>query len=349
MMSTFYSEGDLRFFRLAKGLDHSTVALRKVFMQEWNSLYPSTPWQNNSTSGLQLLAEERAESRLYDPAYRRDYQHIKDNLSCGNVEEWDVTTLVFALKYSDALTQSRSSRRGRRILRAVHQLKEVRNSLIAHAWKSAISQSKFKRNIDILSQAVGVLVTNSDPLVEKLQTLKNETEFLTGDIVKYKQWLNDDFENLLLLEKDLERFEGKIKISDPKNGTSTLAVEEAGGFESAGNSEIILRLRTRVAKLERVVTSVDLTPSPSKPSIFHSERYIKMMNKANFLRFNFRWKDLVKFLQEFTCSSDVDIKLLAGILQATGHSHSSRSKKKEEFQALTDLIPNIHMANNGYV
>lgn len=191
-MSTIYSDGELRFFRLAKGLvDHSTVALRKVFIQEWNSLYPSTPWQNNSTSGSQLLAEERAESRLYDPAYRRDYQHIKDNLSCGNVEEWDVTTLVFALKYTKALTQSRSSRRGRRILDAIHQLKEVRNSLIAHAWKSAISQSKFKRNIDILSQAVGVLVTNSDPLVEKLQMLKNETEFLTGDIVRYKQWLKD--------------------------------------------------------------------------------------------------------------------------------------------------------------
>ena len=198
-------------------------------MQEWNSLYPSTPWQNNSTSGSQLLVEEKAESRLYDPAYRRDYQHIKDNLSCGNVEEWDVTTLVFALKYSDALTRTRSSRRGRRILGAVHQLKEVRNSLIAHASKSAISQSKFKRNIDILWQAVCVLVTNSDPLVEKLQTLKNETEFLTDDIVKYKQWLNDDYKNLILLEKDLERFEEKIKISDRKHDTSTLAVDAEAG------------------------------------------------------------------------------------------------------------------------
>ena len=131
------------------------------------------------------------------------------------MEEWDVTTLVFALKYSDALTQSRYSRRGRRILGAVHQLKEVRNELTAHAPKSAISQSKFKRNIDILLQAVGVLVTNSDPLVEKLQTLKNETEFLTGETVKYKQWLNDDYKNLLLLERDLERFEEKIMISDP--------------------------------------------------------------------------------------------------------------------------------------
>ena len=352
-MSTIYSDGDLRFFRLAKGLDHSTVALRKVFIQEWNSLYPSTPWRNNSTNGSQFLAKEKAESRLYHPAYCRDYQHIKNNLSCGNVEEWDVTTLAFALKYSNALTQSRSSRRRRGILGAVHQLKDVRNKLIAHAPKSAISQGKFKRNINILLQAVGVLVTNSDPLVEKLQTLKNETEFLTGETVKYKQWLNDDYKHLLLLEKDLKRFEEKIMICDPRNGSSTLAVDaEAGSseIESASNSEIISGVRTRVAKLERVITSVDLTPSPSKPSIFDSKRYIKMMNEAYFLKFNFRWKDLMKFLQEFTkCSSNVDIKLFAGILQANCHSHSSRWKKREEFKALTELIPNIHMAKNGYV
>ena len=140
-----------------------------------------------------------------------------------------------------------------------------------------------------------------------------------------------------------------MKISTRKTDTNTLAVDEAGSFKSAGNSEIISRIRTRVAKLGRVVTCVDLTPSRSKPKIIHSERYIKMMNKANFLKFNFCWKDLAKFLQEFTRDSDVDIKLFAGIQLAAAicHSHCSRSKKKDEFQALTDLIPNALMANNG--
>ena len=159
-MSTIYSDGELRFFRLAKGLDHSTVALRKVFLQEWNSLYPSTPWQNNSTSSSQFLAEEKAESRLYDLAYCKDYQRQLIVRECGRMGCYHVGFCSKVLRVSDALTQSRSSRHGRRILGAVHQLKEVRNSLIAHAWKPAISQSKFKRNIDILWQAVGVLVTN---------------------------------------------------------------------------------------------------------------------------------------------------------------------------------------------
>ena len=344
-MSTIYSDGELRFFRLAKGVvDFSTAALRKVFIQEWNSLYESSPWQNNTTSGTQLLAEERASSRLYDPAYSRDYQHIKDNLSSGNVDEWDVTTLVFALKYSHALSTSRSSRRGRRILNALHQLKGVRNALIAHAYKSAISQSKFKRNIDTLSQTVEVLVTNSDPLVEKLHLLRSETEFLTKDLVTYKQWVKDDHDSLLLLEKDLERLEVKMKISSSNSDTQTQA-DIAGSSKAVGNSEIILRIRTRVAKLER---QVDLVPSRSKPEIFYSGRYIEMMNQSNFHKFNFHWDNLVKFLQGFTCSADVDIKLFAGIQQAAALCRSHcLSRKKEELKVLTALIPNTPKANNG--
>lgn len=102
-------------------MDYSTEALRIVFKQEWNYLYPATPWRDDHTSGAQILAEERRapESRLYDPAYSAEYQPIKDHLSSGDVEEWDVTTLVFALKFSHTLASSRSSHYGRRIGNAI--------------------------------------------------------------------------------------------------------------------------------------------------------------------------------------------------------------------------------------
>jgi len=76
--------------------------------------------QNNRTSGSKLLAKERSTSRLYDPAYSKDYQHIKDNLSCGDVEDWDVTTLVFALNYLGALSGIRFGYRWR-IQNAIYQ------------------------------------------------------------------------------------------------------------------------------------------------------------------------------------------------------------------------------------
>lgn len=349
-MSTIYSNGELRFFRLAKGVvDYSTAALREVFKQEWNNLYPSTPWQNNSRNGSQLLAEERPpsrRSRLYDPTYSKEYQHIKDHLSCGNVEEWDVTTLVFALNYSHALSRSRFSHRGRRICNAIHQLKEVRNVVLAHACRASISRRRFERNIDILSQAVGDLLTNSDPLVEKLQKLLTETEFLTEDLVRYKQWLKDDHDSLLSLERDLERLENKMKITTGENDNTP--VDKTGSSRTCDNSEIISRLRTQVAKLDRQVTttSVDQAPSRSKPEIFHSNRYIKMIDESNSLRFNFRWEDLEKFLQGFSSHGNMDIKLFAGIQQAAGLSHHSK-KKDEILEVLNGLIPGALMANNG--
>lgn len=344
-MSTIYSNGELRFFRLTKGVvDYSTEALRIVFKQEWDYLYPVTPWRNNSTNGAQLLAEEKARgSRLYDPVYCAEYQPIKDHLSSGDVEEWDVTTLVFVLKYSHALSRSRLGYHGRRIGNAIYQLKTVRNDVIAHGRKASISRRSFNRNIATLSQAVGDMLTNSHPLVGKLQMLATETEFQTEDLERYKQWLKDDHDSLLSLERDLERLENKMKIQPVRENDHTPS-DTAGSSSKSGNRKIISRIQTRVARLERhVTTSVDLVPSRSRPEIFHSDRYIKMINKSNFLSFNFRWEDLETFLKGFT--SDVDMKLFAGIQWAAALSH--RSRKEEALEVLNGLIPNALVANNG--
>ncbi|KAJ7330226.1 hypothetical protein OS493_022749 [Desmophyllum pertusum] len=60
----------------------------------------------------------------------------------------------------------------------------------------------------------------------------------------------------------------------------------------------------QVAKLDRQVTttSVDQAPSRSKPEIFHSNRYIKMIDESNSLRFNFRWEDLRSFSKDLAAT-----------------------------------------------
>ena len=196
---------------MAKGvIDYSTCALRKVFKEEWNYLYPSTPWQNDGTSVSQLLHEEKVQlrarnSRLYDPAFSSGYhQAVRDQLSYGDVEEWDVTALVFALCHSQALRGIRCGSRWRLVNDAIHDIKEVRNTVLSHASKASISRRKFKRNFDIVVQAVENLLTSSDPLVEKLKKLRNETEFVTEDLERYKEMLQQDHDGLLVLEKHLE-------------------------------------------------------------------------------------------------------------------------------------------------
>ncbi len=84
-------------------------------------------------------------------------------------------------------------------------------------------------------------------------------------------------------------------------------------------------------------------PSRSKPEIFHSKKYIKMINTSNFLRFNFRWADLEKFLRGY--GNDVDIKLFAGIQQAAALSHCS--KNTEALEVVNGLIPKAVLAHNG--
>lgn len=150
-----YTNEELCFFRLAKCVvDYSSAALRKVFKRKWNDLYGT--WRDNRTSGSQLVGRETSSSRLYHPSYCADYKHIKDKLEEGNADDWDVTTLVFVLKFSEALHPIRNGSRWYDINRAIYQIKEVKNTLLSHLPKASLSRHTFERNVDILIQAVKI-------------------------------------------------------------------------------------------------------------------------------------------------------------------------------------------------
>ena len=345
-MSTVYSNEELRFFRLAKCVvGHSTEALQVVFKQEWNYLHPSSPWQNDRTSGSLLLAEERPSSRLLDPAYSTEYQHIRDKLSRGNVEDWDITALFFALKYSHALSRIRYGSHWKRIESAIYRIKGVRNALFSHASKASISRNTFKRNVDILVQAVEDLLSSSDPLVDKLQKVRNETEFPTEDLLRYKQLVKDDHANLLLLEDGLKRLEDQVGTTTSQTVCETTESAE-GSPETSNNSEIVSKMCCRMDKLERqIATAVDLVPSRSKPTIFRSAKYIRLMNKSFYMSCNFRWGELEKLLREFNDDFDTDLKIFAGIQSAVGLN--LQSKKKDALNVLNSLRPKSSVVAHG--
>ena len=339
MSTNVYSEEELGYFRLAKGvINHATDALRKVFRNEWNYLHYATPWRNDHTSGTQMLAMEQPSSRLFDSNFANDYQPIKDHLQRGNMEHWDVTTLVFALLHSDALWGIRNNRDShwRRIKCAIYEIKDIRNKVLSHAAKAAIPPRDFTRVFDRLENAVKDLLSNSDPLIEKLKTLREETEFLTIDLINYKDLLQQDHKSLLGLEKHLESLENKINISLTKHeGTKRTHATSV----TSENGKIITRIRRRVDRIERDLSSGpdDLTPERFKPSIFHSAKYIRLMDKSNSMASNFRWEELSNFLKGFNDS--VDIQIFAGIQSAAALSH--RSRKGDCLKVLNDLIPKV--------
>ena len=348
MSTNIYTEEELRYFRLAKGvINYSTAALRKVFKDEWNYLYPAIPWRNDGSSGSQMLAEENAPSRysrLFDPNFANElYQAIKDHLRLGHVEEWDITTLVFALLNSHALSPIRnSSSRWRRIKKAIHEIKNVRNRVLSHASKASISRRTFDSTFDSLKEAMKDLLPRSHPLIEKLKTLRTETEFVTDDLVKYKKLLQQDYDKLLKLDKHIERLECKIGISS-LNDDETSKKSAKPNAETSKNSEIIAKFCSRVDKLEHELScrTVDLTPSRFKPPIFHSARYIRMVNKSSSMSYNFCWEELGTFLEGF--KDDVAMQMFADIQTAVALSH--QSKKEECLKFLKGLIPKALLAN----
>ena len=340
-MSTVHSEGELRFFRLAKCVvDHATEALRIVFKQKWDYLHRSSPWENDRTSGSLLLAEEKPSSRLLNP----DHQHIRAKLSRGNVEDWDITALFFALKYSNALSPIRSGSHWKQIESAIYRIKGVKNGLFSHASKASISRNTFKRNVDILVKAVEDLLSSSDPLVEELQRLRNETEFPTEGLLRYKQLVKDDHTNFLLLEEGIKRLEDTLGTKATSQTVCETAESGEGSSEmSNNNSEIVSQMCCRMDKLERqIATAVDLVPSRSKPAIFRRAKYIRLMNRSFYMSYNFLWGELEKLLQEFNDDSDTDLKILAGIQFAVGLS--LQSKKEEALDVLNSLLGKVSEA-----
>jgi len=260
------------------------------------------------------------------------------------VEEWDVTTLVFALNYSDALSGVRFGDRWTGIQNAIYKIKEVRNALFSHARKASTSPDTFKKNIEILLHAVEDLLTSSDPLFEKLQTLLNETEFPTDDLLRYKQCVREDQNSLLLLEKDVKRLEDKMKISTPT--IVTAIADDTRSSETSANSKIISRIRRRMDNFEREIKiPVDLVPSRFKPEIFRNARYIRLINNSVSMYYNFRWENHERFVKEF--SDDHDFKMFAGIQSAVALSY--QSKKEEALEHLNALVPNVLLEKYGVV
>ena len=105
-----------------------------------------------------------------------------------------------------------------------------------------------------------------------------------------------------------------------------------------------LTLCRRMERLVEVFSSpVDLAPARTKPAIFQSARYIRMINESSSMSYNFRWEGLGEFLRSF--NDDVDMQMFADIQAALSLSH--QSKKDKSLEMLNGLIPKLLTAEHG--
>ena len=152
--------------------------------------------------------------------------------------------------------------------------------------------------------------------------------------------LEDDYYNLILLDKDLKKLENIIQLQSSVTA-GTRSIETC-----SDNRSRISRMRHRMSKLKREVESrsVDLFPSRSKPAIFRSARYIRLFKRSYSLSYNFRWDELQIFLSKFDDDS-YDMKMFAGIQSVVSLSHQSR--KKQALAMLDSLILKVGSSNHG--
>ena len=338
-----FSKNELRFFRLDKCVvDHCSAALRKVFKREWNNLYPDFPWLDNRESGSKLVRKETSSSRLYHPSYRADYKDMKEKLKKGNADAWDVTALVFILKFSEALKPIRNGFRWYKIKNAISKIQKIKNELISHIPKASLSQNTFQRKVDILRQAVQDLLSPSDPLVAKLRTQRSERVFATDDLLLYKQMIKDVHNNLLFFKKNAKKLEEKNQLR------ASATVGTRSPDTRRDNGTLSSQMHLQIVRLERGIMdarSVDLVPRVSIPAIFKRRKYIRLVNTSFSLSYNFQWNDLTTFFQEF--DDDSDMQMFADIQLVVSLSHQSR--KGEALDLLDSLIPKVLQAKHRYV
>lgn len=267
---------------------------------------------------------------------------MKEKLEKGNADDWDVTALVFILKFSEALKPIRNGSRWYKIKNAISEIQKVKNKLISHIPKASLSQNTFERKVYILIQAVQDLLSPSDPLVAKLRTQRSESVFATDDLLLYKQMIKDVHNNLLFFKKNVKKLEEKNQLR------ASATVGTRSPDTRRDNGTLSSQMHLQIVRLERGIMdarSVDLGPRVSIPAIFKRREYIRLVNKSFSLSYNFQWNDLTTFFQEF--DDDSDMQLFADIQLAVSLSHQSR--KGEALNFLDSLIPKVLQAKHRYV
>ena len=151
MEITFEEQNFIKMARIF--LDVAPRYLRKLFVDKWDEKHPNQKWQSDNVSGAILIDKLPPEIK----SNRRNKLYL-DKMEAGNEEDWDTTTLVFALLFSHLnLIQVCRPRNKRKLpLRTSEEIdiiRETRNEFFAHASSMRCSSSTF---MDIVSKMKNV-------------------------------------------------------------------------------------------------------------------------------------------------------------------------------------------------
>ena len=165
----------LNYFRLCYiAFNLVPEVLRKVFKQEWNFLYMTTPfgeWKDIPQNGHDFYNNERGKSR-------KKYARYLATIQKGNTAEWDCTCLFFAILSSDSI----GTTLGATIRKEVDDLRQVRND-IAHINEDELTDVEFQNYVARVIAASTSLKLSTD----EVEDVKHQTSYPTAEVNSLKK------------------------------------------------------------------------------------------------------------------------------------------------------------------
>ena len=173
--------------------------LRKLFIEKWDEKYPNNKWQSDSASGNFVFTE------IPNAAKNGRNGVYASNMQSGNESDWDTTTLVYAMLYSQLNLIPSCRPDGQRsapllISEEIDIIREIRNEFFAHAANMKFS---FRTFLEVLlkvhSVAENIFGINAEHEIEDL--VKSQISNQVADLLKQQLHIekdcNDEFEKIL--------------------------------------------------------------------------------------------------------------------------------------------------------
>ena len=213
-----YTPQQLNYFRICYiAFNLVPEGLRKVFKQEWNFLYMTTPfgeWKDIPQNGSDFYNNETGKSRKKNGRYFATIQK-------GNTAEWDCSCLLFAILFSDSIGTTLSST----IRKEVDDLRQVRND-IAHINEIELTDAEFKTYVARVIAAFTSLKLSTD----EIDDVKNQSSFPIAEVKRLK--LKADRLKADLKAKDEEVKNLNSKLQSKQEEVETLTQEISSKVES---------------------------------------------------------------------------------------------------------------------
>ena len=218
-----YCQEQLNYFRLCYvAFNLVPVGLRKIFKNEWDFRYQTTPlgeWHDTPQNGSDFYKNESKAT------HKRNGRCLA-TIQNGDTVEWDCTCLFFAILYSDSIGTTLSPA----VYNDVDHIRQVRNE-IAHITEAKVTDADLQTSVD---KVLNAFTSLGLPITE-IQEIKKQTSFPTDELEKIKKQARD-------LQAELDQTKSNLQVKESRLQSTEADLGSAKEENKALTQEISAKL-----------------------------------------------------------------------------------------------------------